>query len=185
MAKRPTPAAEKPAAPTAPPSADAAATATNTQGAGADAERSAAAPGGATGEGDASPAGGGGASGDASSSNDLAVLIDEVRVACATFLIGVLALKDAALAGSDGDVAQALAAIQELNLDLPIGVSALRDRLAAAEGDLVEIQARSRDGKPFRRAGHVFGADFTTYLVSEDALARIRADRGIVLKALD
>lgn len=187
MAKKPTPAAEKSAAPKAPPSADAAATGTHTQSAGA----ASAAPGGATGEGDPSPAGGGGASGDASSSNDqtpaISLVANQLRVfaeASSLFFREAGELIAVALTADAAERRLALLALERVNEDLRISLAALREPADDDEADVVEIQARSRDGKPFRRAGHVFGADFATYLVSEDALARIRADRGIVLKAL-
>lgn len=184
MAKKPTPAAGKPAASTVPPAADAAAGATNTQGAGAVAEKSAAVLGGATGDGERAPlAGGGGASGDASSPNDLA---DAIRAfgdaASALFQAHAVLLIVGEAAGDDGR-RLALAAGERINQDLPLNLHRLRDKAVEMPLGLTEIEAKSRDGKPFRRAGHVFGADFATYLVTEDALARILADRGIVLKA--
>lgn len=194
MAKKPTPAPGKPAAEKVPPAADAAAKTTNTQGAGTVAEKSAAVLGGATGDGERGPpAGGGGASGDASSSNDqtpaLSLVANQLRVfaeASSLFFREAGELIAVALTADAAERRLALLALERVNEDLPISLAALREPAGDDEYDdgFTEIEARSRDGKPFRRAGQVFGADFATYLVTEDELARIRADRGIVLKAL-
>lgn len=50
-----------------------------------------------------------------------------------------------------------------------------------AEG-LVEVTAKSRDGKPYRRAGHVWTADFQTLPVAADLVLRIRQDPGLLVK---
>jgi hypothetical protein len=112
----------------------------------------------------------------------IAELVAEFRAAGAELLSAYILLRNAALSGAAEDAAVALDAISELNADLPLGVSALRLKLEASDGELVAIEGKSRDGKPFRRAGHVFGADFQSYLVSRDALERIRADHGIVTR---
>lgn len=54
---------------------------------------------------------------------------------------------------------------------------------AAADPDRVEITVRSRDGKPFRRAGFAFGADWRTVQATPDQVMAIKADPGLQLKA--
>ena len=55
----------------------------------------------------------------------------------------------------------------------------------ATDPELVTIEARSRDGKPFRRAGHLFTDAFKSFSVTPDQFELIRADAGILVKAVD
>ncbi|MFN3582610.1 hypothetical protein [Phenylobacterium sp.] len=52
----------------------------------------------------------------------------------------------------------------------------------ATDPELVEVEVRSRDGKPFRRAGLAFSGAFQPYRVTPAQLAAIQADPGLVLK---
>lgn len=197
MAKKPTRVAAKPAAEEAP--ATAAATQSPSGGAASAAPEPAA---GASAQGDQAATGedkeaslaGGGAPGGAPS-NDAAVgdvLSARIRAfgeaAEALFAAHAdLVAFAVAEAGAEGR-RLALLVGERINQDLPLSLHRLREPsdldASAGEGDLVEISAKSRDGKPFRRAGHLFGPDFETYRVTVEAEKRIRADAGIVVKAL-
>lgn len=51
-----------------------------------------------------------------------------------------------------------------------------------AGGDLFDIEARSRDGQPFRRAGFKFGATWQKLSVTVDQLQVLEAERAIQLR---
>jgi hypothetical protein len=61
------------------------------------------------------------------------------------------------------------------------GLSELRDGTAEALG-LVSIEAKSRDGEPYRRAGFTWSGSFQPQLVTHDQLKRLVTDRHLIVK---
>ncbi|MEW5687415.1 MAG: hypothetical protein AB1942_21065, partial [Pseudomonadota bacterium] len=96
-------------------------------------------------------------------------LIEDVR--------GLVALAEFCPAGSnqaalDGVLDQLARLVSVTNL-----VGSLEAALQAETSELEELSVRSRDGKPFRRAGLLLGDDYQSFSVTAEQAETIRADR--------
>jgi len=120
-------------------------------------------------------------------SADLDDALDHLKLCADAFVLAVGDLTDLAVAASPEDAAQALTRMtslgESLAVDFNLAAMRLAERKELATGDLVELEVRSRDGKPFRRAGFLFGDAYQTVHATPAQAEAIRADRGCQVKA--